>query len=112
MDKRELLKKFKPKSKKLHVKAWDETVEIRELNAGEFIEINSIIMDGSVKEDLIDGKMNVSIANVEKAKFTRVSKALVNPKLSVEELESLGESAIAGINEINDEIGKFNAPKK
>lgn len=112
MNKTEILKRFKPQTKTVEIKAWDTSVEIRELSAKEFGEIQSIIMDNAVDENVIDGKVTVSIRDAEKGKFTRVSMALVKPKLSVEELESLGESALPGINEINEAIGSFNAPKK
>lgn len=108
----QLLKQFEPKTQELEVKAWDTTVELRELSVSEFGEINSIIMGDSLKEEVVNGKISVSIKNAEKGKYTRVSLALVKPKLSVAELESMGESAIAGINEINEAIGKLNSAKK
>jgi len=112
MNKKDLLEKFKPKTKKIEVKGWDDTVEIRELSNAEFTEVQALMIGDTSEKDVVNGKMEVSIRDVERSKFLAVSMSLVNPKLSVKELEGMGVSAKPGIEEIYSEITRFNSPKK
>jgi len=113
MSKKDLLSKFKTKTKEITVKAWDdEIVEIRELTVSESNDIQALMLKDSTSQDLADGKVNVSIGKFEEAKTRAVSMALVNPKLSEAEINSMGSGAKDGINEIYEAIGAINEPKK
>lgn len=113
MNKKDLLAKFKTKTKEITVKAWDdEVVEIRELTVSESNEVQALMLNDSTSQDLADGNINVSIGKFEEAKTRAVSMALVNPKLSESELNNMGSAAKDGISEIYEAIGAINAPKK
>jgi hypothetical protein len=112
MNKKDFLTKFKTKTKTITVKAWEEEVEIRELTVSEHNEVQSYMLKDSDLEAISHGKVEVSIGKLEGAKVKAVSMALVNPKLTEDELSGLGRSAQDGINEIYEAINGFNEPKK
>lgn len=112
LNKSDLLKKFKTKTKEIEVKAWDATVEIRELTVAESSEVQAIMLKDSTTEELSSGTVNVSIGKFEEAKIKAVSMALINPKLSEGDLSGMGTAASEGISEIYEAIGAFNKPKK
>ena len=74
-------------------------VTLRTLSLAESAEIDAILYSQGFGED---GKPILSIESINKAKIVRVSKALVSPKMSVKELESLSISSLDAINEIVD----------
>jgi len=113
MSKKDLLTKFKTKTKEITVKAWDdEVVEIRELTVSESNEVQSLMLKDSTSDQLSSGTVNVSIGKFEEAKIKAVSMALINPKFSEAELNSMGVGAKEGIAEIYEAIGAMNEPKK
>ncbi len=113
MSKKDLLTKFKTKTKEITVKAWgDEAVEIRELTVSESNEVQSLMLKDSTSEELSNGTVNVSIGMFEKAKIKAVAMALVKPVFTEEELNSMGTRAKDGISEIYEAVGAMNEPKK
>ncbi len=74
-------------------------VTLRTLSLSESAEIDAILYSQGFGDD---GKPILSIESINKAKIVRVSKALVIPKMSVKELESLSISSLDAINEIVD----------
>lgn len=112
MNKKDLLNKFKTKTKEVTVKSWGEVVEIRELTVSESNEVQALMLNDSTSQDLANGNINVSIGKFEEAKTKAVSMALVNPKLTEDEINGMGATAKDGIGEIYEAIGDFNEPKK
>lgn len=112
VNKNDLLNKFKTKTKEIEVKAWDMTVEIRELTVSESSAVQAVMLNDSTSDDLSNGTVNISIGKFEESKIKAVSLSLINPKLSEAELSSMGSSASEGITEIYEAISEFNKPKK
>lgn len=113
MNKKDILNKFKTKTKEITVKAWDDAVvEIRELTVMESNEVQALMLNDSTGQDIADGNINVSIGKFEEAKIRAVSMALVSPKFSEVEISNMGSGAKNGINEIYEAIGAINEPKK
>lgn len=113
MTKKDFMNKFKTKTKEITVKAWDnEPVEIRELTVSEANDVQSMMLKDTDTDVLSKGKVEVSISAIESSKIRAVSYALVNPKLSEEELSGLGNAARDGINEIYEALTELNKPGK
>lgn len=111
--KQDLLNKFKPKTKEIEVKAWGGiTVEIRELSISEVNDIQASMLENTPLDEISKGKVNISIGKLEEAKTKAVSLALVEPKLSVDELNKMGVTAKDGVAEIYDAIKEMEQPKK
>ncbi len=113
MSKKDLLTKFKTKSKEITVKAWDdEVITIRELTVSEANAVQERMTKDATETDVKSGKMHVSVPNFVAAKIMAVSIGIVNPKLTESEIETMGITASAGITEIYEAIGALNEPKK
>lgn len=111
--KQALMSKYKPKTKEIEVKAWDgDIVEIRELSILEVNSIQASMLEGSTLDEISNGKVNISIGKLEEAKTKAVAQALVKPKLTEDELNSMGATAKDGISEIYDAIKEMEQPKK
>ncbi|UFH59837.1 hypothetical protein [Sulfurovum mangrovi] len=100
--------------KEITVKAWgNKKVVIRELTNEEFSDAQECLVgEAATADDMKDGKVRVSIKNVEASKNAMVSKALVEPALTVEDIRKLPSIKTKGINEIYDAVMRMNAPKK
>ena len=97
------LDKFKTKTKKVFIKEWGEEVEIKQLSLGEKNEVDYLMLKGK-EQDLSqkDGKIKVEIEldKFNESVFLAVSYALVNPKMSLEDVKALNADAMAGILEV------------
>ena len=74
-------------------------VTLRELSLADNAEIESLLYKEGFNDD---GKPIMNISNINRAKLMRVSKALVIPTMSIEQLEGLTLHAMEVINEIAD----------
>ncbi len=113
MTKEELFGRFKAETKEVAVKAWDnDKVTIRKLTIREASEVKSLLMNNATSEQLSSGKLEISVGLLEHSQYLAVSYALVTPKLTIEEIESLPTDALTGISEIHDAINEWDVPKK
>ena len=96
IDLKTIEKKFQTQEKVIEVKAWEGKVKIKKLTIEE---TNSFL---NTRET--DG----GIAGIIQA----VSFCLVEPKIEVSELNTLGESAFKGVEEIFQALNEFSNPKK
>lgn len=104
-----LFDKFKTQTKVVKVKSLDnEEITIRELTVRESDDFYKKIL-GEPKED---GSITFNHKMLFSLKVEKVSIAMVNPKMTVEELNELSESAVEVINEIADAIDGFNSEGK
>lgn len=109
----QLFKQFTPETKTIKVEAWGgQEVEIRKLTIAAQNEIQAVLLkDMNIAK--MDGEaIEIGIEQATKASLIAVSKALVNPALTVEELESLGNDAMDGISEIKNALDEWDKPKK
>lgn len=79
------------------IKAWSGEVKLRDLNTAEYNQILSVA-GVSASDDKL--KNELDIAKLVKSQMLCASLALVEPKLSLKEIESLNKEAFAGISEI------------
>lgn len=112
IEKNALLEKFKRNQKKIKVKAWGEEVVIQQLSVKEKSEVESFILGDATPEELRNGTFKIGMAAAIESRILAVSYALVEPKMSVEDLNSLDASASEGLGEIYQAIEDFNTPKK
>jgi hypothetical protein len=104
-----LFDKYKTQTKVIKVKALDnQEVTIRELTVNESNEFYKKIV-GEPKED---GSMQFNYKEIFSIKVEKVATAMVNPRMTAEELEELSEGATEAINEIAEAIENFNAEGK
>lgn len=101
--------KFKTQTRVIKVKSLDnQEVTIRELTVQESNDYYKMI----VSEASNDGKINFNYKEIFTIKLDKVSKCLVEPKMTIEELKSLSEGATEAINEIADAIDALSAEGK
>ena len=84
-------------------------VKLRTLSLADNAEIEAIIYSKGLDEN---GKPIISIEDINSAKILRVSKSLVNPKMSVKELNALSVGSMDAINEIMDIINPIEVDEK
>ena len=89
--------KFAPGETKHKIKALDGAeVTLRELTLKEVKELANEMIKGMDA----DGNPEIDYEKANSSQMTKVSMALVDPKMSVEDLEALGRGAKAAIDEI------------
>lgn len=97
--------KFKTQTKKVAIKALDnQEVTIRELTVQESNDFYKKI----VGEPKADGSMQFNYKEIFTIKLEKVACAMVEPKMSLDELKALSEGATEAINEISEAIEGFN----
>ena len=101
--------KYQTNTKVIKVKSLDNAeITIRELTINESNEFYKRI----VGEPKADGSMNFNYKGVFDVKVEKVASAMVEPKMTAEELYLLSESATEAINEISDAIDGFSSEGK
>lgn len=95
---------FSAEEKVVNVKAWGGEVKIRPLTIAERNEVIATMQKDGAQEKV--GLADFIAAQIKTAHF-----ALVDPKISEEELKALPERAFEGVKEICDEVEKLNAKK-
>ena len=112
LNKEMLLGKFERKQKTIKVKAWGGEVVIQQLSIKEKSEIEAMIYGNATPEELREGTFKIDMNALVASRIKAVSYALVEPKLSIEDLESLTGEAGEGINEVHSALEELNTPKK
>lgn len=106
----EILGINKINEKVVKIPSWGGEVKIRPLSIKERGEVISVLQ-GDVDINDEWKPSNISLSAITKAQILTAHYALIEPKISVSELEDMPESAFAGIKEICDEVEKLNAKK-
>lgn len=112
MTKKELLEKFKPETKEIEVKAWGANVSIKKLTIKEANDVQSMLMNNATTEELQTGKLEISVGKLQQSQWLAVSYALVEPKLTIDEISGLSTDGQLGIAEIYEALQAWDKPKK
>lgn len=110
LNKDALLDKFTSQTKVVLIDSVDDEVKIKKLTIAQRQEVNDVLF-GDEKIGKA-GKVDVGITNYNKAAKLAVSYGLVEPKLSIRDIEKLDDSANDFINEVFNAIQEFDEPKK
>ena len=110
LSKDDILKKFVTDEKVIDVKAWGGKVKIRKLTMKEKAEINELMLSDATQEELEKGQVRIAISKMAEVKMRAVAYALVEPRLSYNELRQLDGAAMEGVDEIYEELEKFDQP--
>lgn len=111
LDKSLLFEKYNRGSKEVEVPAWGGTVKIQKLTIKEKTEIESILYANASQKELSKGSFKIDLSQMMAAQIKSISYALVEPSMSIEELEGLTGEAIEGLKQLAKEIDDFNTPK-
>ena len=104
-----LFDKFKTATKTIKVKALEnQEVTIREFTLAE----SEYFFKKLVGEPTADGKMQFNTKEIFSIRLEKVDTALVEPKIELNELRELSESASEAIGEIADAIEEFSTVGK
>lgn len=113
MTKEELFALYPTETKEIQVKAWqNKSVKIKKLTIKQDDEVKAMLMNNASADDLADGKFEVSVSLLQKSQWLAVSYALVEPKLTVDEISGLPTDALAGISEVYEALQEWAKPKK
>lgn len=111
LDKDALLEKFTSQTKTVHIEAVGDEVKIKKLTIAQRQEVNDILFGNAVIQKT--GKnVEVGITNYNKAAKVAVSYGLVEPKLTLRDIEKLDDTAADFINEVFNALQEFDEPKK
>lgn len=99
---------YKTKEKVVTIKAWGGDVKIKELTTKQRSEIVEVMQGDSQIDEKGAG---LKLSNLTKAQVLTAHYALVEPAMSIKDIENLSESAFEGIKEINDEVEKLSKKK-
>ncbi len=109
---KDIQERFSKETKEIEVKSWGGTVKIRKLTIRENDEVQAMFMNDATTEELSNGNLEISISKLQASQRLAVSMALVEPKLSVKQLEDLPTDAAEGIAEIYEQLQEWDKPKK
>jgi predicted nucleotidyltransferase len=104
--------KFQASTKEVEIKSWGGTVTIKKLTIEEANRVQALIVGDATVEDAQDGKVEVSISDVNEAMLLKASLSLVQPKMKAKELGSLSPEAMEGVNDIVAALDAWDKPKK
>lgn len=105
----DIRKKHPTQEKTVTIKAWGGDVRIRQLTIGERAEVMGMMMSGDGK--VVGKKIHTNAGQYAKSRILAASFALVEPSISYDELSALPD-AMDAVNEINEALNEFDAPKK
>lgn len=101
--------KFVTGTKKVKIKALDNAeIEIRELTVSESNEFFKRLIKGMDAE----GKADIDMNQMTEIRLEKVALAMIEPKMSVEDLRALSSKANEALNEISDAIDSFSEKGK
>ena len=101
--------KFSLKTKKVKVKALDNTeVTIQELTVAQSTDFYKRVVKGFDDE----GKAQLNYDEIADIKLEKVSVAMLEPKMSIDELKALSNKANVAIDEIAEAIDAFESELK
>jgi len=105
-----LFNKFKEETKKVKIKALDnESVTIRTLTLME----SDILAKKMISTDINgDNKVSIDYSSLADIRKEKVSLAMVEPSMTIDDINNLPASASEAINEIADAIDEFNSEGK
>ena len=112
MTKQNLLNKFTNQTKTFRVESWDTDVTIKQLSIIQNIQLQAALFKGQSQENMRAGTLQVDMELMQKTNIHAVSLALVEPALSVKEIESMGADFLVGVNEVKAKIDNWDEPKK
>ncbi len=110
LDIQTLKDKFATQSKTIYVKAVDDEVRIRKLSIAQRARVDEIMFDGVVTDS--KGEVPISINNYRKATKLAISFALIEPEMSLKDLDELGDDSVKFIDEIYNALSEFDKAGK
>lgn len=111
LDKTSLIEKFSSQTKSVAIESIGDEVKIKKLTIAQRQEVNETLFGTSTIQKA--GKqIDIEVARYNKAAKLAVSYGLVEPKLSLRDIEKLDEDAEQFINEVFNAIQEFDEPKK
>jgi len=111
MTREDLLAKFGLQEKTVFIDSIGDNVKIKKLTISQREEVNEILF-GDAKIQTGRKKMEVGIANYNKAAKLGVSFGLVEPKLTLSDIDKMSDDVSNFINEVFNAIQEFDEPKK
>jgi len=102
--------KFKNETKKIKIDG--EEVTIRRLTNKEANEVQEILLSDASSKEIENGEVKVSVGKLREVQLLAVSYALVEPKMSRDDLESLPEGSFDLISKIYEAVQNWDKPKK
>lgn len=111
LDKEALLEKFGSQTKVIEIESIGEEVKIKKLTIAQRQEVNDILFANAVIQKA-GQPVEVEITNYNKAAKLATSYGLIEPKMSLRDIEKLSDDAADFINEVFNAIQEFDEPKK
>ena len=111
LDKESLVEKFALQTKTVTIESAGGDVKIKKLTIAQRQEVNDLLF-GEAKVAQANKGVEVEVTRYNKAAKLAVSYGLVEPKLSIREIEKLSEDANDFIMEVFNAIQEFDEPKK
>lgn len=111
VSKETLLSNFELQTKEVELDSICETVKIKKLTIAQREEVNEILF-GESKMQSSSKRVEIEISRYNKASKLAVSYGLVEPKLSLNDINKLSDSASEFISEVFNAIQDFDEPKK
>lgn len=111
LDKETIIDKFALQTKTISLESIEGEVKIKKLTVAQRQEVNDILF-GDAKVVGASRSVEVEVARYNKAAKLAVSYGLVEPKLSMRDIEKLSEDANEFIMEVFNAIQEFDEPKK
>lgn len=111
LDRDSILEKFSLQTKVVTLDSVKEEVKVRKLTIAQRQEVNDLLF-GDSKIAQSGKNVEIELARYNKAAKLAVSYGLVEPKLSMRELDKLSEDANDFIQEVFNAIQEFDEPKK
>ena len=111
LDKDSILEKFALQTKTVQIEAVGGEVKIKKLTIAQRQEVNDLLF-GESKIAASGKQMEIEVTRYNKAAKLAVSHGLIEPKLTMREIEKLSEDANDFINEVFNAIQEFDEPKK
>lgn len=109
LNKDDLKAKFALQTKTLHVKCVDDEVRIRKLTISQRAKVDEIMFaDTQVQGE----EIKVEINRYRKASKLAVCFALIEPELSLRDIDELGEDSVRFVDEVYSALVEFDVPKK
>ena len=111
LDKEAMQEKFALQTKTVQIEAIGDEVKIKKLTIAQRQEVSDLLF-GDAKIAQSGKPMEIEVARYNKAAKLAVSHGLIEPKLTMREIEKLSEDANDFINEVFNAIQEFDEPKK
>lgn len=113
INKKDLLEQFGiGESKTIKIEAIDGEVKIKKLTVAQRSEVNKKLFKDADPVELAKGQVAIDMVNFNEAAKLGVSYGLVEPNLSLRDIENMSENALDFINETFNAIQEFDEPKK